>query len=662
MAEPAALRHRALHGLAWPRQGLHLVAVALVVLYLWPYWLLGQDAHVLVHDQLDSVFISLKILAESGLMFAHPDTPVPAMGIDVPRAAYPSPLFGVVLLFKLFGAFGGYVASQLIIRLVAYWGMYRLLTRHFLPGDEQRLPAALAALAFACLPHYALFGLSITGQPLFFSSLLAIRAGRGKTLDWIILALFPMGSLPALGGMFAILAGGLLWLADLVARRPGAWRLFWALVLAGAMTLVVEYQIVMIILKLARGFVSHRTEIELGQPGLAAAWGRAWHNFQRGQYHAPSLQAAVILPAAAIALAGAAWGRDGVLRGPAGIWPRTSGAGWAAGAVLLALAVWAALLWRGSRLAPGVLAGAMLTLALLLAVIAARVARMRPSSALSGPLRLLAWSLFAALLISFWYGLWPLLWAGIASVAPQLPYVNLSRFHYLHPMLWSMVLAALLAILWRQGRGAGKVAVALVVAVHGWTLVQHAEHRQSRLAGDPTFRQFFSPALFSGIHHALAAQTAAPVVVSVGLHPAVAAYNGLHTLDGYLANYPLAYKQAFRRLIAGELARDAKYRRYFDEWGSRFYIFSHELAAAGNAAFELTRQRVDGLRLDDLRFDTQAFKAMGGTHVISALPIGNARALGLELLTVAENPASPWRLFVYSASGTKPHADSTETP
>ena len=38
MAEAGALRHLTPQGLAWPRQGPHLAAVALIVLYLWPYW------------------------------------------------------------------------------------------------------------------------------------------------------------------------------------------------------------------------------------------------------------------------------------------------------------------------------------------------------------------------------------------------------------------------------------------------------------------------------------------------------------------------------------------------------------------------------------------------------------------------------------------------
>lgn len=42
-------------------------------------------------------------------------------------------------------------------------------------------------------------------------------------------------------------------------------------------------------------------------------------------------------------------------------------------------------------------------------------------------------------------------------------------------------------------------------------------------------------------------------MISVGIYPAAAAYNGFHCLDGYSNNYPLEYKHAFRQIMEGEL-------------------------------------------------------------------------------------------------------------
>lgn len=641
-----------------PLLAMHIAAVCLIVLYLWPYWLLGQDAHVLVHDQLDSVFISLKVLAESGLLFAHPDTPIPAIGNDIPRVAYPSPFYGVVWLFKLLGAFEGYVAAQFLLRLIAYWGMYRLLSRYFLTAREHRSIAAISGLAFACLPHYSLFGLSIAGYPLFFSGLLAIRAGNGKTVDWCICLLYPVWSLPALGGMFAMIVGGILWCFDLAVRRPGARQLFWALALAALATMVVEYQVVMILLGLADGFVSHRTEFQLSTPDIGAAFANARYNFKYGQYHSPSLQSAIILPGAIAALGLAAWSQVRPHRqaGSTKCW-RQAGSLVVATALATLIVLTVVIVRESPGMSPVLMGGLVLALALLMPIGALILPRYwLPQSEeddVQSPVVLLMWCLTAALALSLWYAFWPLLWPWAAAKAQNVPYLNLSRFHYLHPMLWAMVLAAVLAVFRQQGRIVGAFAVTIIVAMHTLTLLNEAEHRHARKAGDPTFREFFSPALFHNLSSSLEPGEHISAVVSIGLHPSIAAYNGLHTLDGYLANYPLSYKRAFRSLIAGELDRNQNYQKYFDDWGSRFYVFSDELALAGDVAFALSNSRTleKDLRLDDLRFYTPAFIGMGGSHVLSAVAIGNAQKLGLELVSVSEHPSSPWRLHFYRVAG-----------
>jgi hypothetical protein len=47
-----------------------------------------------------------------------------------------------------------------------------------------------------------------------------------------------------------------------------------------------------------------------------------------------------------------------------------------------------------------------------------------------------------------------------------------------------------------------------------------------------------------------------------------------HTLDGYWSNYPLSHKHAFREIIADELEKSPALKSYFDDWGSRVYLFN----------------------------------------------------------------------------------------
>src|SRR5690606_7698087 len=155
-----------------------------------------------------------------------------------------------------------------------------------------------------------------------------------------------------------------------------------------------------------------------------------------------------------------------------------------------------------------------------------------------------------------------------------LPYVNLARVHWLLPALWSLALGfALLRLLPRRwGR-----TLALLLCL-GQAALAAAHHQAVIEAGRSglTYRQFYAEALFARIKADLGAEAEARVA-SLGLHPAVAQYNGFHTLDGYFNAYPLAYKHAFRPVIAPALAADPVLRRYFDDWGSRLYLFNSAL-------------------------------------------------------------------------------------
>lgn len=66
------------------------------------------------------------------------------------------------------------------------------------------------------------------------------------------------------------------------------------------------------------------------------------------------------------------------------------------------------------------------------------------------------------------------------------------------------------------------------------------------------------------------------VVVSHDLDPMIAVANGIKSADGYFQLYPLSYKKKFQKIIEKELEKSSVLRRYFNEFGSRIYLFSHE--------------------------------------------------------------------------------------
>ena len=62
-------------------------------------------------------------------------------------------------------------------------------------------------------------------------------------------------------------------------------------------------------------------------------------------------------------------------------------------------------------------------------------------------------------------------------------------------------------------------------------------------------------------------------VATIGYDPLIAAFNGIPVIDGYHALYPLDYKKKFYKLIKKELDKNALLNSYYQNWGSRVYLF-----------------------------------------------------------------------------------------
>jgi len=132
-------------------------------------------------------------------------------------------------------------------------------------------------------------------------------------------------------------------------------------------------------------------------------------------------------------------------------------------------------------------------------------------------------------------------------------------------------------------------------------------------------------------------------VASIGIHPAIAQYNGFFTLDTYNNFYPLSYKYEFRKIIEKELEKNKKIRTYFDEWGGRCYIFTNELGK--HYMFKKNSKK----SLKNLELNILQFKNMGGRYIFSAVPIDNAAENGLTLEEVFHSDKSAWKIHLYRA-------------
>ena len=62
-------------------------------------------------------------------------------------------------------------------------------------------------------------------------------------------------------------------------------------------------------------------------------------------------------------------------------------------------------------------------------------------------------------------------------------------------------------------------------------------------------------------------------VLSLGYDPLISVMNGISTIDGYHALYPLSYKKKFKKIIKDELNDNLVFKEYYEDWGSKVYAF-----------------------------------------------------------------------------------------
>jgi len=172
-----------------------------------------------------------------------------------------------------------------------------------------------------------------------------------------------------------------------------------------------------------------------------------------------------------------------------------------------------------------------------------------------------------------------------------------------------------------------------------WKLVFNKEARKN----DMSYDAFFAKNQFSEIKKDLALNNETDRVVCLGFFPSIAQYNGFYTLDGYENNYPLAYKLEFRKIMSKELEKNEAMRKYFDNWGSRCYLFCSETFSTYSSRCTKDKKVV----VQNLEVDTQQLKKMNCKYVLSSVEVKKASKINLRLTKIYNNSESVWKIFVY---------------
>ncbi|WP_251027574.1 DUF6044 family protein [Bacillus sp. ISL-41] len=545
-----------------------LIIFSLIVisLFLSPYFILGDDAHIRVHDNLDSNLAWYKVLAESGQIAGSLDARIPQIINGLPRNALGTEYSLIVWLYVWFPTMIAYGISQGITRFIAFLGMYLVLKDHFTKGDDKSLIRVGTALAFALTPFWPSGMLSTLGMPLALWAFLHIRKGKGSWPHYLALTLLPFYSSIVLGFFFFLSAIGLFWLSDVIRSKGWNWKFFFAIAYMTAVFLITDYRLVYSFL--FDGEPNSRDEYFHARLSFWHSVRLTFKNFLLGHTHVMTVHTLVILPVIAAAI----------------------------------ILIWKHRKWKKERIF------------------------------------VFLFGLNFAL--SAWYAFWFYKgWLPLTERFHFLDTFNFARFHFLRPLILYILFAIGLKILWNEKmlRKAVPWLVAVQIIILLFTNEEMVYHKK------PSVREFYAEQQFGAIKDHIGKPQDSYRVASIGLHPAIAQYNGFYTLDTYNNFYPLSYKYQFRKIIKNELEKNKRIRVYFDEWGGRCYLFTDELGK--HYMFKKNSKK----RIENIEVNIEQFKEMGGEFIFSSVPIDNASENNLKLDKIFNSKQSAWKIYLYEA-------------
>jgi hypothetical protein len=543
------------------------IAIFLLALYLSPLYILGENAHIRVHDNLDSNIAWYKVLTRSGELFGPLNATIPQIINGLPRNAFGTEFSGIVWLHALFPSMVAYALSQTITRVFAFLGMYLLLKRHFVKEKETYLIRVGVALAFALTPFWPSGMLSTLGMPLALWAFLNIRQRQASWKEWLVLALLPFYASFVLGFFFFLTAMALLWLRDVIVKKQWNLQFFASIAFMTAVFLAIEYRLVYSLLFGKEP--TSRNEFMSSKLGFWHTIRLVFKNYLLGHTHVMTLHTFIILPVLFIAFWFVMKNRD----------------------------------WKTEKR--------------------------------------FVFLFVLNFVLSVWYAFWFYKgWQPLKEKISLLNTFNFARFHFLRPLVIYLDFAIALWILWQKGEK-WKRFVVVSLALQILLLGGFNEEIRYRIMGTPSFKEFYAEHLFKEIKDYIGKPQSSYRVASIGLHPAIAQYNGFYTLDTYNNFYPLSYKHEFRKIIAKELDKSPELKDYFDHWGNRVYIFSAELGK--HYGFRKTSHK----KIHHLEINTAVFKKMGGRYIFSSVPIMNAKENGLEFMRSFEDSESVWKIYLY---------------
>lgn len=591
-----------------------------LVLYLIPLIIYGDKLQFLAFDNLDSNVVWFKVLAESGHIFSSNDTIIPNIMHGLPRLLFGSEFDVLLWLYYFFTPIHAYIINEILMHSVAFISMYIFLDKYLFKEDHNENKSIYTyggALFFALSPFWPSAGLSLPLMPLLTLVMLRFEQRENNWQDWLFVFLFPLYTHFILIYFFYLLLAAIYFISKSIKTRTFNVNFFLALLFITIIFLLKDYRLVLAMF-FEHDFISNRSEyFSLVDKSFLEAYRNSLLQFLDGVPHAKGIHLAWLLPASLFTVL-LALHKDTLSS-------RNS---------LIFLSLFILSYFLGTW---DVLLKQIYTLPLIAFLMIFLIIRQKRS--------LLAALILAQVFIAFWYGFsFYKSWNTVFEFFPALKMFNFSRFFFISQILWALIAAVMIKNLIEKVKFT-PVLLILFIILQFNTAVQNALFSTKQGLYYMPFDKYYAHAQFQKIKEFINRPQESYYLVSLGIEPAVAQYNGFYTLDGYMVNYPLTYKHNFRKIINRYLDKEAFHKDLFDGWGSKAYLFNDGVRYAYYNEHFLKSLRTQTYKNIDI--NTSQISQMGGEYLISAKPIQDAVLLDLYFLKTFFDANSLWSVSLY---------------
>lgn len=232
---------------------------------------------------------------------------------------------------------------------------------------------------------------------------------------------------------------------------------------------------------------------------------------------------------------------------------------------------------------------------------------------------------------------------------------QLDRFYWLLPALWYILLGICLGI-WFYDSSKPLLQIILVTILLIPTFLEiknnsylymsiNQLNNGSGITGYITWDSYYSEDIMNEIEDTIGKDMSTYRIAHIGMTPAPALMHGFYTVDGYTTNYPLSYKHQFRKVISSELTNCPVAQDYFDNWGSRCYLFNSQ------SGISFMNGKSSKIKYNSLKYNWYELKNIGCDYIFSCGEIEDASEIGLELIGNFTSDTSYWEIWVYKLGG-----------